>query len=107
MSSFASDLGDLSDLEPFCSFQNDPNDLGFDKNSFIVSSLNVNSLLCQQRIKQVETIMKHNNISVFCIQETKLSDNVSPSCYHIKGFNAFARHRNSRGGGLICYVRED
>ena len=107
MSSFASDLGDLSDLEPYCSFQEDPNDLGFDKNSFIVSSLNVNSLLCQQRIKQVESIMKLNNISVFCIQETKLSDNVSPTCYHIKGFNAFARHRNSRGGGLICYVRED
>ena len=105
--SIASDLGELSDTEPFCSFQEDPNKLGFDSDLFIVSSLNVNSLLCQERLQQVETILKSNNISVFCIQETKLSDNISPTCYQIDGFNVFAKHRNARGGGLICYVRSD
>ena len=65
MNSISSDLGDLSDVEPFTSFQEDPNSLGFEKDSFKIGSLNVNSLLCQQRISQVESIMKQNNFSVF------------------------------------------
>ena len=107
MNSIASDLGDLSDTEPFCSFQEDPNNLGLNKDSFLIGSLNVNSLLCQQRISQVESIMKHNNFSVFCLQEVKISDSISPTCYHIDGFTAFAKPRTSRGGGLISYVRSD
>ena len=97
MNSIASDLGDLSDTEPFCSFQEDPNNLGLNKDSFLIGSLNVNSLLCQQRISQVESIMKHNNFSVFCLQEVKISDSISPTCYHIDGFTAFAKPRTSRG----------
>ena len=107
MNSITSDLGDMSDVEPFTSFQEDPNNLGFEKDSFKIASLNVNSLLCQQRISQVESIMKLNNFSVFCLQEVKISETTSPTCYQIDGFNAFAKPRTSRGGGLISYVRSD
>ena len=107
MNSFASDLGELSDTEPYCSFQVDPNNLGFEKDSFKVGSLNVNSLLCQSRKQQVESIIKLNNFSVFCLQEIKISDTASPTCYHIEGFSAFAKPRTSHGGGLISYVRSD
>ena len=107
MNSIASDLGDLSDTEPFCSFQEDPNNLGFDNDSFKVGSVNINSLLCQQRLSQVECLMKNNNFSVFCLQEIKISDTTSPTCYQIEGFTAFAKPRTSRGGGLISYVRSD
>ena len=79
LNSVASDLGDLSDTEPFCSFQEDPTSLGFEKDAFKVGSLNVNSLLCQSRKQQVETIMKLNNFSVFCLQEIKISDTTSPT----------------------------
>ena len=99
MNSIASDLGDLSDTEPFCSFQEDPNNLGFDNDSFKVGSVNINSLLCQQRLSQVECLMKNNNFSVFCLQEIKISDTTSPTCYQIEGFTAFAKPRTSRGGG--------
>ena len=104
MNSISSDLGDLSDVEPFTSFQEDPNSLGFEKDSFKIGPLNVNSLLCQQRISQVESIMKQNNFSVFCLQEIKISESTSPTCYQIEGFNAYAKPRTSRGGGsnFIC-----
>ena len=109
MNSYASDLGDISDVVPFSYFETDPNNLGFDIDAFKVGSVNINSILCQSRLSQIETIIKKNNFSCFAIQETKLTDNVDPSCYKINDYTCFAKNRknNVHGGGLITYVRSD
>ena len=107
-SSVGSDLGSISDLQPLCSFIEDPNNLDFNKDNFNCGSLNVNSVLCQDRLSQIESIMKNNNIAVFAVQESKLDVNKHPSCYKIDGFNVLAKHRPSgRGGGLLLYIRGD
>ena len=63
MNSYASDLGDISDVVPFSYFETDPNNLGFDIDAFKVGSVNINSILCQSRLSQIETIIKKNNFS--------------------------------------------
>ena len=64
MNSYASDLGDISDVVPFSNFETDPNNLGFDIDAFKVGSVNINSILCQSRLSQIETIIKKNNFAL-------------------------------------------
>ena len=107
-SSFGSDIGNLSDVQPLCSFIEDANYLGFNNNNFNCASININSILCQSRLSQIETIMKHNNIAIFAIQESKLDSSKHPSCYMIEGYNVIAKNRPiGRGGGLLLYIRGD
>ena len=45
---------------------------------------------------------------MFLISETKLDDSFPTAQFLIKGFNAPYRFdRNSKGGGLLLYIRED
>ena len=49
-----------------------------------------------------------NNIDIFLISETKLNDLFPTAQFLIKGFSATYRFdRNSKGGGLLLYIRED
>ena len=107
-SSFGSDIGNLSDVQPLCSFIEDVNNLGFNINNFNCASININSILCQSRLSQIENIMKQNNLAIFAIQESKLDSSKHPSCYKIEGYNVIAKNRPiGRGGGLLLYIRGD
>ena len=49
-----------------------------------------------------------NNIDIFLISEAKLDDSFPLAQFLIKGFSAPYRfNRNSKGGGLLFYIRED
>ena len=49
-----------------------------------------------------------NNIDIFLISETKLDDSFPSPQFLIKRFSAPYRFdRNSKGGGLLFYIRED
>ena len=66
-SSIDSDLGDISnlnDVQPFCNIADDANNLGFDKNHFCCASVNLNSILHGDRLSQIESILKCNNLGV-------------------------------------------
>ena len=107
-SSFGSDIANLSDVQPQCSFIENANCLGFNTNNFNCASININSILCQSRLSQIESIMKHNNLAIFAIQESKLDSSKDPSCYKIEGYNVIAKNRpTGRGGGLLLYIRGD
>ena len=107
-SSFGSDIGSVSDIQPLCTFIEDADNLTFNKNNFNCASMNVNSILCQDRLSQIESIIKNNNLAVFGVQESKLDSSKHPSCYKIDGYNMISKHRPSgRGGGLILYIRAD
>ena len=58
-----SSLGQLDDVTPFTSFEADPLNLGFQTKQCSFGSLNVNSLLGQDRLHQIELILKSNNFS--------------------------------------------
>ena len=54
------------------------------------------------------TFIIDNNIDMFLISETKLDDSFPSAQFLIKGFSAPYRvDRNSKGGGLLFYIRED
>ena len=101
------DLGIIDDVSPFFNFQSDPCNLNFDKNQFLFGSLNCNSLLADQRLEQIEQILKSNNFSVFALQETKLCPNSDESCFSIPGYTIYHRPRNRRGGGTLLFCRSN
>ena len=111
-SSVDSDLGDISnlnDVQPFCNIADDANNLGFDKNHLCCASVNLNSILYGDRLSQIESILKCNNLGILAVQESKLNNTKHPSTYHIDNFSVIAKHRptGGRGGGLLLYLRND
>ena len=64
--------------------------------------LNINSLL--SKIDELREIVEISNPTVIGITETKLGNLISDSEISIDGYCAILRDRNSKGGGVICYV---
>ena len=74
-------------------------------NELILGHLNINSI---PNKFEVLKFMIDNNIDIFLISETKLDDSFPSAQFLIKGFSALYRFdRNSKGVGLLFYVRED
>ena len=72
ISECSDDFGSLQDVLPLCTFQTDHLSLDFDFNQFKIASCNINSILCQGRLQQIEEILKSNNFTAICLQETKI-----------------------------------
>ena len=106
MISECSSLGDISDVLPYTIFEDDSCKLGFPKDHFSCGSININSILHGQKLSQIETILRNNKFSVFCINESKLDNSKDPSCYSINGYNVLAKHRTTHGGGILVYVMD-
>ena len=105
MISECSSLGDIADVLPQSIFEDDPSNLGFPKDHFSCGSININSILHSDKISQIETILRDNNFSVFCINESKLDDSKDQACYKINGYNVLAKSRTTHGGGILVYVQ--
>ena len=50
---------------------------------------------------------KKNNIDIFCLGETFLNDQFTDSELNIPNYNFVRRDRQSNGGGLIIYYRNN
>ena len=71
----------------------------------ILGHLNINSI--RNKFEALKFIIG-NNIDILLISETKLDDSFPSAQFLIKGFSAPYRFdRNSKGGGLLFYIRED
>ena len=71
----------------------------------ILGHLNFNSI---QNKSEALVFVIDNNINIFLISEIKLDDSFPTAQFLIKGFSAPYRFdRNSKGGGLPLYIRED
>ena len=81
--------------------------LGLEQDKLKIASLNINSLLHSDRLQQIEDILKRNNISALCLQETKLCPDTDPSCFTIPNYVAYSNPRTRRGGGVLIFVRSD
>ena len=71
----------------------------------IIAYLNINSI--RNKFDSF-SFMVENNVDILLISETKLDDSF-PSCQSIvRGFSMPYRYdRNSMGGGLLQYIRDD
>ena len=71
----------------------------------ILNQVNIN--LIRNQSEALKFIIDHK-IDIFLISETKLDDSFSAAQFLIKSFRAPYRFdRNSKGGGLLLYIRED
>ena len=71
----------------------------------IVCHLNINSI--RNKFDALSFIID-TNIDILLISETKLGDSFSSPQFRLKGFcTPYTLDRNSKGGGLLLYFRED
>ena len=74
-------------------------------NRLICAQLNINSL--RNKFESLINII-NNNIDILMISETKLDLSFPTGQFHIHRFSEPYRFdRNSSGGGIILYIRED
>ena len=74
-------------------------------NRLICAQLNINSL--RSKFDSIINIIK-NNIDILLISETKLDPSFPAGQFYIHGFSEPYRFdRNSSGGGIPLYIRED
>ena len=74
-------------------------------NKLIFAHLNINSIRNQSELlsQQIE-----GNADVLMISETKIDDSFPVGQFLIEGFcTPYRLDRNSKGGGILLYVRED
>ena len=71
----------------------------------ILGHLNINSL--PNKFDALKKIIK-NNIDILILSETKLDDSFPDAQFKLHGFrDPYRLDRNSRGGGILVYIRED
>ena len=71
----------------------------------IVATLNINSI--RNKFEELKMVIS-GNIDVLILTETKLDETFPSGQFFIEGFSMpFRLDRNSRGGGILIYVRED
>ena len=71
----------------------------------IISHLNINSI--KNKFDSL-SFMVENNADILLISETKLDDSFPSGQFKICGFSMPYRYdRNSMGGGLLLYIRDD
>ena len=74
-------------------------------NNIIIGHLNVNSL--PNKFDSLTSIIK-NYIDIIVLTETKLDGSYPTSQFKIEGYSKPFRHdRNTDGGGILIYSRED
>ena len=71
----------------------------------ILGHLNINSI--RNKFDTLKYIVE-NNIDILILSETKLDDSFPLAQFRLHGFSSPYRFdRNSRGGGILMYIRED
>ena len=71
----------------------------------IVGHLNINSI---RNKSDALSFIIDTNIDILLISETKLDDSFSSAQFRLKEFSTpYRLDRNSKGGGLLLYSRED
>ena len=73
-------------------------------NRLIIAQLNINSLR-NKFDSLVETL--HSNVDIILISETKIDSSFPTAQFKIEGYTTHRLDRNSNGGGILLYVREE
>ena len=70
----------------------------------IISQLNINSL--RNKFDSLVQIL-HNNLDILLISETKIDSSFPTAQFQIEGYTTYRLDRNTNGGGILLYIRED
>ena len=73
-------------------------------NRLNLAHININSL--RNKFESLKEII-NENIDILVVSETKLDNSYPDAQFHLPGFNSFRYDRDSLGGGIIAFIRED
>ena len=73
-------------------------------NRLIIAQININSL---RNKFDIFVQMLSNNVDLLLISETKIDASFPNAQFYITGYTIYRRDRNSNGGGLLLYVKDD
>ena len=73
-------------------------------NRLIIAHLNINSL--RYKFDSLVEIIR-SNVDILLISETKIDSSFPTAQFKIEGYTTYRLDRNSNGGGILLYVRED
>ena len=73
-------------------------------NGSIIAQLNINSL--RTKFESLVEILQ-SNVDILLISETKIDCSFPAGQFRIEGYTTYRLDRNSNGGGILLYVRED
>ena len=73
-------------------------------NRLIIAQFNINSL--RYKFDSLAEIL-HKNVDILLISETKIDSSFPTAQFKIEGYTTYRLDRNSNGGGILLYVRED
>ena len=73
-------------------------------NRLIIAQLNINSL--RNKFDSLVEIL-HSNGDILLISETKIDSSFPTAQFKVEGYTTYRLDRNSNGGGILLYVRED
>ena len=77
----------------------------FSQKGFHMVHLNINSLL--PKIDELRAIASSTKASIIGITESKIDKSVTDSEISIDGYNLLRCDRNRRGGGVVCYIKNN
>ena len=75
-----------------------------DPNRLIIAQLNINSL--RYKFDSLVEILR-SNVDILLISETKIDSSFPTAQFKIEGYTTYRLDRNSNGGGILLFVRED
>ena len=70
----------------------------------IIAQLNINSL--RNKFDLLVQILR-NNLDILLISETKIDSSFPTAQFQIEGYTTYRLDRNTNGGGILLYIRED
>ena len=85
-------------------YSNNENIRSKNPNILIIAQLKINSL--RYKLDSLVKIL-HSNVDILLISETKTDSSFPTAQFKIEGYTTYRLDRNSNGGGILLYVRED
>ena len=73
-------------------------------NRLIIAQLNINSL--RYKFDSLVEILR-SNVDILLISETKIDSSFPTAQFKIEGYTTYRLDRNSNGGSILLYIRED
>ena len=73
--------------------------------NLIVGHLNVNGL--RNKFSEIEYMVLQNTLDILFVSETKLDESFPKHQFNVTGFKSHRADRNSHGGGIMSYIRDD
>ena len=73
--------------------------------NLIVGHLNIYGL--RNKFSEIEYMLLQSTLNIFFVSETKLDESFPKHQFNVPGFESHRADRNSHGGGIMSYIRDD